>query len=33
MGVIFVVLVLVAGDGIDGALRGLWRRIAAKRAV
>ncbi|BBK35670.1 branched-chain amino acid ABC transporter permease [Allostella sp. ATCC 35155] len=33
MGVIFVVLVLVAGDGIDGALRGLWRRIAARRAA
>ncbi len=32
MGVIFVVLVLVAGDGIDGALRGLWRRLTAGRS-
>ncbi|BBK40760.1 branched-chain amino acid ABC transporter permease [Allostella vacuolata] len=31
MGAIFVVLVLVAGDGIDGAVRGLWRRLAQRR--
>ncbi|MGE0716326.1 MAG: branched-chain amino acid ABC transporter permease [Alphaproteobacteria bacterium] len=31
MGVIFVVLVLVAGDGIDGAVRGLWRRMTLRR--
>lgn len=31
MGILFVVLVLVAGDGIDGALRGLWRRVARQR--
>lgn len=30
MGVIFIVLVLVAGDGIDGALRGLWRRLGQR---
>ncbi|WP_374447160.1 branched-chain amino acid ABC transporter permease [Stella sp.] len=33
MGVIFVVLVLVAGDGLDGALRSLWRRLAARRGA